>query len=528
MIIFFSAEWNCPMSSITKLYSKSFVATLLILFMFLTLSGLNNFSSVMSEPRISDPKLKVETVAQGLEYPTSMAFLGPNDILVLEKNNGQVRRVVNNTLLPEPLIDLKVANAWERGLLGIAVSNTGTNNSDKKRTSFSSIHPNENAQEYSGEGGTIYVFLYFTRAEFAERDGGDSCPKPNLCQNNSLIDGNSLANYLYRYEFRDDRLVDPKLLLKIPATPNADHNGGAIAVGDDSNVYVIIGDGDGCFAGFCHENLEESVLNSLRSNFKNGTWPDGRGGILRFTQEGNTIQADDKITEKQKGREIEGEEGILGDIHPLNKYYAYGIRNSFGLDFDPTTGSLWDTENGAGFGDEINLVEPGFNSGWAKMQGIWPVSNYTATPLWKGYFSSNITKATEKDMLVNFSGKGKYSAPEFTWNIPVAPTALKFYSSDKLGKQYENDMFVAGFLSGNIYHFDLTQNRTALRVDGALKDRIANNTKELEDVIFVRGFGYGIEGGGVTDIEEGPYDGYLYFISHLHGKLYRVTPLDSN
>jgi aldose sugar dehydrogenase len=71
----------------------------------------------LSEPRISNPKLKVETVAHGLEYPTSMAFLGPNDILVLEKNNGQVRRVVNNTLLPEPLIDLKVVNAWEGELL---------------------------------------------------------------------------------------------------------------------------------------------------------------------------------------------------------------------------------------------------------------------------------------------------------------------------------------------------------------------------------------------------------------------------
>jgi len=105
---------------------------------------------------------------------------------------------------------------------------------------------------------------------------------------------------------------------------------------------------------------------------------------------------------------------------------------------------------------------------------------------------------------------------------------LKFYDSDKLGKQYENDMFVAGFLSGNIYHFDLNENRTALTVDGALKDRIANNTKELEDVVFVRGFGYGIEGGGITDIEVGPYDGYLYFVSHLQGKLYWVTPLDNN
>ena len=63
--------------------------------------------------------------------------------------------------------------------------------------------------------------------------------------------------------------------------------------------------------------------------------------------------------------------GPLGKGSPLNKYYAYGIRNSFGLDFDPITGKLWDTENGPGFGDEINLVEPGFNSGWAKISGIW-------------------------------------------------------------------------------------------------------------------------------------------------------------
>ena len=55
----------------------------------------------------------------------------------------------------------------------------------------------------------------------------------------------------------------------------------------------------------------------------------------------------------------------------MNLYYAYGIRNSFGIDFDPVTGKLWDTENGPGYGDEINLVKPGFNSGWGKIQGMW-------------------------------------------------------------------------------------------------------------------------------------------------------------
>jgi glucose/arabinose dehydrogenase len=262
----------------------------------------------------------------------------------------------------------------------------------------------------------------------------------------------------------------------------------------------------------------------MRSNFINGTGPDGRGGILRVTHDGNTTPVENGTVPWQKGMQ-KLEEGVLGDTHPLNKYYAYGIRNGFGLDFDPTTGFLWDTENGAGFGDEINLVEPGFNSGWAKIQGVWPVSDYTTAPLVaplvKGYFdaNSNITMTMEKDILVNFSGKGRYSAPEFTWNIEVAPTALKFYNSNKLGKQYENDMFVAGFLSGNVYHFDLNENRTALEVDGGLKDRIANSTKELEDVIFAKGFG------GITDIEVGPYDGNLYIVSYSQGKLYRITPL---
>ena len=58
--------------------------------------------------------------------------------------------------------------------------------------------------------------------------------------------------------------------------------------------------------------------------------------------------------------------GIIGLHHPLDKYFAYGLRNSFTIAFDPITGRLWDAENGPEYGDEINLVQPGFNSGWNK------------------------------------------------------------------------------------------------------------------------------------------------------------------
>jgi hypothetical protein len=87
-----------------------------------------------------------------------------------------------------------------------------------------------------------------------------------------------------------------------------------------------------------------------------------------------------------------------------------------------------------------------------------------------------------------------------------------------LGKQYENDAFVSDITQGNIYRFDLTNNRTSLEVEGSLVDKIANNATENSGIIFGEGFG------GVSDLEVGPYDGYLYIVSLGHGAIYRVVP----
>ena len=170
------------------------------------------------------------------------------------------------------------------------------------------------------------VYLYYTESE---QDANDDCSVTGSCSE----ENEPLGNRLYRYELVDNKLVNPKLLLDLPASPGAAHNGGSILIGPDNNIYLSIGE-VGYQAGQISNNDE-------------GPPPDGRGGILRVTQQGEAV-----------------EPTILGDEDPLNKYYAYGIRNSFGIDFDPVTGNLWDTENGPGFGDEINLVEPGFNSGW--------------------------------------------------------------------------------------------------------------------------------------------------------------------
>jgi aldose sugar dehydrogenase len=263
-------------------------------------------------------------------------------------------------------------------------------------------------------------------------------------------------------------------------------------IGPDKYLYVTIGELDN------GKNLSNAKNKALNNDSKAADNPDGRGGILRLDQNGKGI--------------LTHGHGILGDHDPLNKYYAYGIRNSFGIDFDPVTGNLWDTENGPFWGDEINLVKPGFDSGWRKVQGIWAVDGGKNGEENKGNLAPQ-----NPDNLVDFNGKGKYSPPELTWDRTVGPTAVKFLTTDKLGKQYENDMFVGDANNGRIYHFKLNQNRTALDLQGPLDDKVVEDDILLNRLIFSQGFGL------VTDLEVGP-DNYLYIISHDQGIIYRIIP----
>ena len=364
-----------------------------------------------------------------------MSIIGSNDILVLEKNEGTVRRIVNGVLLKEPLLDVNVANNSNGGMSGIAISQHEPKDRGKP---------------------IIYVFLYYT--ETIPKDG------ENLEKTQSVI------NRLYRYELVDNTLINPTLLLQLPGEPGPRHSGGVVLIGPDKNVYLVIGDVD-------HRTEAQNIFSNKA---------DGTGGVLRMTQDGMPVG-----------------KGILGDTYPLNRYYAYGIRNSFGMDFDPVTGNLWDTENGNDCCDEINLVEPGFNSGWDKVQGVWQLNDSRM----KQRVFKETSDSDGEDKLVTFKGKGMYSSPEFTWNHSVGPSALKFLNSDKLGKQYENDIFIGNVNDQTIYHFDLTNDRRQLLLNGNLTDKISDSSKEMKGVIFAKGLLR------VTDIEVGP-DGNLYVLSH--------------
>jgi len=400
-----------------------------------------------SGPTVNDDNLVVEKVTDGLEIPTSMAFLGPNDILVTEKESGKVMQVIDGQIQDTPVLDVAVANSIERGLLGIAVANQSD--------------------------GKTFVFLSYTESG-NDVDGSDV-----------EDDVDPSGNRLYRYEYLDGKLENPILLLDLPAIPDngrGEHNGGKIRIGPDNNVYYIVGEVGG------HRTQAQ--------NNEEGPEPNGLGGVLRITQDGQVVNG----------------EVIFGNESPLDLYYAMGIRNSFGMDFDPVTGNLWDTENGPTAGDEINLIYPGFNGGWSLIQG----------------FSKDDllgTGATPDDLV--YFGKGSYAEPKLSWITPIGITALKFLNSDKLGDQYQNNMFVGDINNGLLYRFILNESRDGLSFDkgtagniALLDDSVVNDPKENQPFIFGQGFG------GITDIEVGP-DGYLYVLSFT-GSLFRILPTSAS
>ena len=373
-------------------------------------------------PSIADPSIRVEKVITGLEMPTSMAFLDNDDIIITQKDNGRVRLVSNGVLQPQSILQVPVVNNSERGLLGVAVINSTTTDSNSKT-----------------------VFLYYTEPV-----------------------GEQVRNRLYKYEWTGTgNMTGGQLILDLPGEPGPNHDGGKIAIGPDRMLYAVIGDLN-----------RDGMLQNLRD----GPLPDDTSVILRIDYNGNGI-----------GNPL----SAIGI--DLSKYYAYGIRNSFGFDFDPLTGILWDVEDGPAEYDEINIVLPGFNSGWGRAMG--PISR---------------ERITVED-LVHFEGS-HYADPVFSWLPSQGVTDVEIFNSSSLGERYTYNMFVGDINNGHLYFFTINGNRTGLDLGGipGLEDLVADTNEELNPVIFGRGFT-----GGITDIETGP-DGKLYILT-LSGNLYRLV-----
>ena len=506
-----------------------FIATLLI-GLALSVGAATAPVRAQGGPHVVDPNLGVRTVVSGLVTPSTMAFIGPNDFLVTEKNTGQVKRVVGGSATT--VLDLAVNSASERGLLGIA------------------LHPN-----FPTNPG---VYLFWSCRSTAAFDADPFLPEEQRCSDAAMLGADSaellrvplLGNRVDRFEWTGTGLEYDHNLLMLrsfqhdggPTPPGqndsaqparANHDGGVLAFGPDGKLYVATGD-TGRRGQM--QNLAEGPTPPTADDQFGGPEPDNAhlsGVILRVNDNGSTPSDNPFFA---AGAAMGGETGAN-----VQRVFAYGLRNTFGIAFDPASGNLWDQQNADDAFDELNRVDRGMNGGWIQIMGPvsriaqfkqieqtlppsggipgaqlqqirWPPDNLADTP------------AEALSRLFRLPGS-TYSDPEFSWKFAVPPAGIGFLSSRALGPQYRNDLFAGAAtpatLGGYLFRFNLTGNRRQIAVDDPrLEDRVAdNNAKnditESESLLFGTDFGVG------TDVETGP-NGNLFVVSLSHGAVYEI------
>ena len=488
-----------------------------------------------SGPTMLVPNLAVREVIGGnLITPIAMEFIGPNDFFLLEKNTGKVQRVVNGAF-QSTVLDLGVNFASERGLLGIA------------------LHP-----EFPTNPG-VYLFwscqaqpppesnpFFPVQQECADTpelgaDTDDILAAPLLGNrvDRFVWNGSTLTfdhNLVMLRSFQNDGAPEPPNQGDEEQPPRANHDGGVLAFGHDGKLYIMFGDAGR--RGQLQNLPSGPTLTGLGPTVPDdqfgGPQPDNAhftGVILRLNADGTTPTDNPFFA---LGAAMNNEVGTN-----LQKVFAYGVRNSFGMAFDPLSGNLWDQENGEDAYDEINLIERGMNSGWIQIIGpAERVPDYKlieTTALHHEDFPNlqqfrwgpeRIADTPEEALSRLFVLAGsRYSDPEFSWKHVLAPAAIGFLNSRALGPQFFGDLFV-GFsvpepLGGPLFHFNLTGNRRKIGVDDPrLEDRVADNLTfhemtESESLLIGRDFGV------ITDIKTGP-NGNLFVISLDQGAVYEI------
>jgi glucose/arabinose dehydrogenase len=493
-------------------------------------------------PQLIDDNLVVDAAVGDLVTPIGIAFLGPDDMLVIEKNTGKVIHVTDGQI-DGTVLDLSVNFASERGLLGIT------------------LHP-----DFPADSG---VYLYWSCRSTADLDADPFTPEEQRCSDDHLTDVADtddllrvplLGNRVDRFAWDGSKLNYDHNLEMLRSFQNdggptpagqgdsadgahgqqparANHDGGVITFGPDGKLYVIVGDlgRRGALQNLpCGPTATACPGTVTPDDQFGGPDPDDAhwsGIILRLNDDGST-PTDNPFFDH--GASIGGEVG-----ENLQRTFAYGIRNSFGMAFDPVSGGLWQQENGEDTFDELNRVEAGLNSGWIQVAGpasrVGQYRQIETTSLHHEDFP-NLQQfrwgpeliATTPDAALSRLHElpgSHYSDPEFSWKFVLAPAAIGFQEGRGLGPQYANDLFV-GFstldtLGGPLFRFNLTGNRQKIAVDDPrLADRVADNLTfhdmtESETLLFGTDFGI------VTDIATGP-NGNLFVVSLDQGAVYEI------
>ncbi|HEY4209587.1 MAG TPA: PQQ-dependent sugar dehydrogenase, partial [Puia sp.] len=156
---------------------------------------------------------------------------------------------------------------------------------------------------------------------------------------------------------------------------------------------------------------------------------------------------------------------------------SYGHRNPEGLDIDPATGELWESEFGPHGGDEINLIRPGKNYGW-------PVITYGLE-----YSGNKVGEGIQQ--------KEGMEQPVYFWDPVVSPSGICFYKGNAM-PEWKNNLFVA-CLSGQHVDRLIIRNNKVVGEERLLADK----HQRFRDVAYWNNLLYAItDDGDIYRIEK--------------------------
>ncbi len=373
----------------------------------------------VSAQTVNDPALRAVVVANGLhpvgpnsQICTGFGFVGPRTVLLTSRGTGKVLRV---DLDPSGAAAQPSGEALDLDIIAPA------NNDQQSEYGVQGIvlHP-----DFANNG---WVYIRYDKSPNEGRDTPQSevVLGPNF--NASVPTQNVIERFVWDPSANggSGALVFDRLIHSL-AVDTRYHHGGAPVFGPDGMMYVMYG------------NLRHEVWVPGHSGLllsQNYPQPQGivadYGTIVRLTDEGG-VPADNPFLG-------------LGAPDGTENWWAYGFRNSFGMAFDPRTGSLWCTDNGEDFFDELNLVTPRMNSGHIWISG--PIND--PQQVWG------------LGQLVMLPG-AEYRDPVYSWRATIGVTGLAFLSGSALGAAYENMILVGGVNAGVLRSFRLDGSRAAL------------------------------------------------------------------
>jgi glucose/arabinose dehydrogenase len=193
-----------------------------------------------------------------------------------------------------------------------------------------------------------------------------------------------------------------RTLFQAPA--GTDHNASRLAFGPDGKLYMAVGE-----AGSPATAQDLGLANG--KILRMGPY----GGIPRENPFGNS------------------------------RVWAYGLRNTIGMAFDPQGGRLWETDNGPECNDEVNRIVRGGNFGWGPSE----------------------TCATPPDAPQNTNQDGTSPIlPQAWYAVTVGPTGAAFCDAAcRLGPGSAGAFFFGTFNTGEIHMLTLTADRLGVAAD---------------------------------------------------------------